>query len=904
MPSPITQDDREIEEEGSEVGEETNKATGPSDEMGYWAEITRKVEKIDQAKIKRVKEDMDIVLIFAGLFSAVLTTLITASFSNLQEDNSATTVQLLRLMVSSQHNVTASGDDSPDLSAALNPQPFSPPASAICVNVLWFTSLVTTLSTASFGFLVQQWLRKYPDIDNDNPLARLRIREFRHEGLLSWKVFEIASSLPLLLQFALFLFYAGLCVYTLTVHPSVGWTTIPLVIVWAFLFAITTLSPLVSSRCPYRTTLLPQTLERLRKILLSRPRASTKWIREIRNLPSKGTGDEFFGFGPGSGAVWEEDEVALSSQRDLGVLYSDDVIRLYREALYTAKLGIILQKRTPVDAIFKFFLKAIEFHLPPLPSSAGDAPAVLDRADNHVTANRNNTSADPPLIDHRRLLDLTPLPQPVGEGLSRAAIAFVQKYGFDRVGFKGRGSRPLYMIRAILVLFAKSHRSKTTDEALDKLQAKLLNPTQENHLDICRILAHADFPRIWSVVERASTHFNTADKGIVVRNILEQRRPRNLPGTRHTQFNENIIDYVTDKTRRLPGSELDGISYVLEAEVRDHQKNLKVKQWDTSSVASLKTILSVAETKYSRAGNAAYHTVFSVLSNPHLAPTCSELDHDVTLRLLQSFSRYLYPEDNFVKANSDERKLILECLSKLVERHIGIAERFDPSVDLIRLISRLVWMMKGTKREAKDHHHEWNSLWGALSGATSYYCSTILWGDSESDLSRWLRFTDFKDSIDDFLALSDDPSVSLILPAELTETLKENRDRIDAEIARHKEGQEPPSQSPLHPVFEMFRTISEFFENYVGKITEIRVPSADGTPGREHATHAPGEAVELQTLAVPRQDISNHSRSTNVSELSGYVSDDYTSEGAGPSRLPWHSSRSRSSHVTGGSDNV
>ncbi|PSR70660.1 hypothetical protein PHLCEN_2v13465 [Hermanssonia centrifuga] len=116
-------------------------------------------------------------IITAGLFSAVLSAFVIESYQNLSEDNSATTVQLLR-QISRQTNSYTS------LAGALNPtvsppasnefQAFTPSTSAICVNLLWFASLILSLMTASFGILVKQWLREYLAGEYTSPLARLR----------------------------------------------------------------------------------------------------------------------------------------------------------------------------------------------------------------------------------------------------------------------------------------------------------------------------------------------------------------------------------------------------------------------------------------------------------------------------------------------------------------------------------------------------------------------------------------------------------------------------------------------------------------------------------------------------------------------------------------------------------
>lgn len=73
-------------------------------------------------------------------------------------------------------------------------------------------------------------------------------------------------------------FLVGLCVFCLSVHPSIGLTSIPLVGTWASLIFIAFFSPLLSSRSPYRTTLLPDFMKRCRLFILRHPRQHRVYV--------------------------------------------------------------------------------------------------------------------------------------------------------------------------------------------------------------------------------------------------------------------------------------------------------------------------------------------------------------------------------------------------------------------------------------------------------------------------------------------------------------------------------------------------------------------------------------------------------------------------------------------------
>ncbi|PSR73256.1 hypothetical protein PHLCEN_2v10871 [Hermanssonia centrifuga] len=168
--------------------------------------MAKTLRDVDEEKIEDTKEDIDTLLVFAGLFAA------------------------------------------------------------LSINVLWFASLTLAVVTASFGILVKQWLREYMEIETSRGAkARLRVRQFRVTALDDWKVFDIAAILPLLLQFSLGLFFVGLCFFSWSVHPTIGRTTTSIVSAWSFFFSFAIIAP--SARCPYKTALLKKPMRVLRRCI-------------------------------------------------------------------------------------------------------------------------------------------------------------------------------------------------------------------------------------------------------------------------------------------------------------------------------------------------------------------------------------------------------------------------------------------------------------------------------------------------------------------------------------------------------------------------------------------------------------------------------------------------------------
>ena len=90
---------------------------------------------------------------------------------------------------------------------------FQAPLYAIWLNILWFTSLVFSVITASVGILVKQQLRK---IRADDPRSNAPVR---HQVWIDGPtLFRIAGVLPLLMQLSL---HSLPCLHALLAHALV-----------------------------------------------------------------------------------------------------------------------------------------------------------------------------------------------------------------------------------------------------------------------------------------------------------------------------------------------------------------------------------------------------------------------------------------------------------------------------------------------------------------------------------------------------------------------------------------------------------------------------------------------------------------------------------------------------------
>ncbi|KAG2146330.1 hypothetical protein DEU56DRAFT_932228, partial [Suillus clintonianus] len=119
----------------------------------FWGVYKRVAEEHDSEFLERYTSDMDIVLVFSGLFSAVSTSFIVAMESNLSPDPSDTTNALLTQLIQiGLGNLTAAGT-----AAAAPGSMWSPSATTVWIQMIAYASLSMSLLAAFGAVLGKQW---------------------------------------------------------------------------------------------------------------------------------------------------------------------------------------------------------------------------------------------------------------------------------------------------------------------------------------------------------------------------------------------------------------------------------------------------------------------------------------------------------------------------------------------------------------------------------------------------------------------------------------------------------------------------------------------------------------------------------------------------------------------------
>ncbi|KAI0298644.1 hypothetical protein B0F90DRAFT_1581698, partial [Multifurca ochricompacta] len=121
-----------------------------------WSLWMEQAKQYDTNMTETWKDDADAVLVFTGLFSAIVTASIIESYKKLSSDSSEQNTFLLR-QISQQLSGSANGTYV--LPSAL--PSYSPSFSIICCNIMWLLSLALSIASAMSATLMKQYARRY-----------------------------------------------------------------------------------------------------------------------------------------------------------------------------------------------------------------------------------------------------------------------------------------------------------------------------------------------------------------------------------------------------------------------------------------------------------------------------------------------------------------------------------------------------------------------------------------------------------------------------------------------------------------------------------------------------------------------------------------------------------------------
>ncbi|EJD50462.1 hypothetical protein AURDEDRAFT_160364 [Auricularia subglabra TFB-10046 SS5] len=232
----------------------------PPDRFGEEVSANARVWKIyrveataaDRAMLSGWNKTVDILLIFAGLFSAVSTAFIIESYKLLQVDHTEYIANALYLSLTTR-NTTASIDLPPPGAA------FEASRSSRWINGLWFLSLVLSLAAALLCILSKQWLEEYSlrtSAPAENQRHWARRHAFFNRALEQWHVSTVVSLMPVVLHISLFLFLAGLAVFLFHLEWIIMLCVLAFTASLVVFYVSSAILPLVYPACFLQTTSL------------------------------------------------------------------------------------------------------------------------------------------------------------------------------------------------------------------------------------------------------------------------------------------------------------------------------------------------------------------------------------------------------------------------------------------------------------------------------------------------------------------------------------------------------------------------------------------------------------------------------------------------------------------------
>ncbi|PCH43024.1 hypothetical protein WOLCODRAFT_144333 [Wolfiporia cocos MD-104 SS10] len=245
----------------------------------------------ERRRVERRKDEIDNLLVFAALFSAVLTSFAVNSYQMLQPQSSNQSSQVLphvsQILGALVLNSGSINSTSPELLRLLQADITSATQtvalSAIVINGLWFSSLVCSLAAASVGITIRQWLNHHDDIPiGFDAQDNVRVWHLRRDGYDGWHVTGLLIFYP----------YCSTSLCNPPLHAVADAIMAQIALLGVFLI-FTTIAPVFRQNCPYRS---PQSLWMLQLAQsmwfvlyrsIGRPAGLRLWVQAIHQWPSR-----------------------------------------------------------------------------------------------------------------------------------------------------------------------------------------------------------------------------------------------------------------------------------------------------------------------------------------------------------------------------------------------------------------------------------------------------------------------------------------------------------------------------------------------------------------------------------------------------------------------------------------
>ncbi|QRV96283.1 hypothetical protein RhiJN_24301 [Ceratobasidium sp. AG-Ba] len=221
-----------------------------SPEGTIWQIYVEEAKEHDSELVEKENGNLDTMLLFAALFSAILTAFIIESKKLLEEDTSETTATLLLVIARSQQRIEQGIRQ--DFPLIERPK-FVITMTARWINGLWFTALAFSLSAALIAMLAKEWLATFKASRPRPAYAHTMVHQERLNGLAAWRALHLIDVLPTLLHMSLLLFSLGLAIYLWTLDKGVAIAEVIITAGTMAFYVVTAFLGVIYPSCPFKT---------------------------------------------------------------------------------------------------------------------------------------------------------------------------------------------------------------------------------------------------------------------------------------------------------------------------------------------------------------------------------------------------------------------------------------------------------------------------------------------------------------------------------------------------------------------------------------------------------------------------------------------------------------------------